>query len=104
MMQTLCKFNSLKIKSTCALGVPSNPNPNDVCKNNLLNFAEFQIFGKERFTNSAFLSIGTSDVSTYSLNVAGSLNASNIYENGSLISSKYLQENSDASKLINLKF
>jgi hypothetical protein len=71
--------------------------------NNLLNFAEFQIFGKEEFNNSAFLSIGTTETSTYSLNVAGSLNASNIYENGSLISSKYLQENSDASKLINLK-
>ena len=69
----------------------------------ILNFNEIEIFGKERFTNSAFLSIGTSDVSTYSLNVAGSLNASNIYENGSLISSKYLQENSDASKLINFK-
>ena len=68
----------------------------------MLNFAEIQIFGKE-FINTAFLSIGTSDVSTYSLNVAGSLNASNIYENGSLISSKYLQENSDASKLINFK-
>jgi hypothetical protein len=46
-----------------------------------LNFAEFQIFGKERLTNSAFLSIGTSDVSTYSLNVAGSLNASSFSSN-----------------------
>jgi hypothetical protein len=42
------------------------------------------------FNLNCNLGIGTTDALGYKLNVVGNINANNIYENGSLISSKYL--------------
>ena len=50
-----------------------------------VNFQEFVIFGKEALSSTASLAIGTSDASTYALNVNGSLNASTILENNQSI-------------------
>jgi hypothetical protein len=50
-----------------------------------VNFQEFVMFGKEALSSTASLAIGTSDASTYALNVNGSLNASTILENNQSI-------------------
>jgi hypothetical protein len=50
-----------------------------------INFQEFVMFGKEVLSSTASLAIGTSDASTYALNVNGSLNASTILENNQSI-------------------
>ena len=67
-----------------------------------LQLNEIQIFGKENLSNFGYLGIGNSNTS-YSLNVNGNLNANNIYENGALISSKYVSISGDASGLNNFK-
>jgi hypothetical protein len=51
-----------------------------------VNFQEFVMFGKEVLSSTASLAIGTSDASTYTLNVNGSLNASTILENNLTLS------------------
>jgi hypothetical protein len=51
-----------------------------------INFQEFVMFGKEVLSSTASLAIGTSDASTYALNVNGSLNASTILENNLTLS------------------
>jgi hypothetical protein len=48
-----------------------------------LNFQEFQIYGKEVLSSTASLAIGTSDASTYALNVNGVVNASSYIGIGS---------------------
>lgn len=50
-----------------------------------VNFQEFQIYGKEVLSSTASLAIGTSDASTYALNVNGVLNASSILQNNETI-------------------
>jgi len=50
-----------------------------------VNFQEFQIYGKEALSSTASLAIGTSDASTYALNVNGVLNASSILQNNETI-------------------
>jgi hypothetical protein len=47
-----------------------------------LNFQEFQIFGKELLSSTASLAIGTSDATTYALNVNGVANASLLKQQG----------------------
>jgi hypothetical protein len=48
-----------------------------------VNFQEFQIYGKEVLSSTASLAIGTSDASTYALNVNGVVNASSYIGIGS---------------------
>jgi hypothetical protein len=48
-----------------------------------VNFQEFQIYGKEALSSTASLAIGTSDASTYALNVNGVVNASSYIGIGS---------------------
>lgn len=48
-----------------------------------INFQEFQIYGKEVLSSTASLAIGTSDASTYALNVNGVVNASSYIGIGS---------------------
>jgi len=47
-----------------------------------LNFQEFQIFGKELLSSTASLAIGTSDATTYALNVNGVANATILRQAG----------------------
>ena len=62
----------------------------------ILNFAEIQLFGIEPAitTNTAYLSIGTNDTSTYPLNVVGDANLScNLFIGGSLNQNNSSQSN-----------
>jgi hypothetical protein len=62
----------------------------------VLNFAEIQLFGIEPAitTNTAYLSIGTNDTSTFPLNVAGNTNlTNNVFIGGSLNQTNSNQSN-----------
>jgi len=62
----------------------------------ILNFAEIQLFGIEPAitTNTAYLSIGTNDTSTFPLNVAGNTNlTNNVFIGGSLNQTNSNQSN-----------
>jgi hypothetical protein len=55
---------------------------NKVVGGDTLNFQEFQIFGKELVSSTASLAIGTSDATTYALNVNGVANATTLKQGG----------------------